>query len=111
MATAPAGQSCGNCSFMINAECHAMVPRGAQGGGGWPAVKDDDWCGTWNVWPGASPGAVGSSITAGTAAPSGGANGDFYVKYAFVPESATTIDVLVVYQKQAGNWVSVLTVL
>lgn len=109
MATAPAGQSCGNCSFMINAECHAMVPRGAQGGGGWPAVAADDWCGTWNVWPGASPGAVGSAITAGTAAPSGGSDGDFYVKYTSSMEGS--INALDIFQKQSGNWVSVLTVL
>jgi hypothetical protein len=106
--TAPAGQTCANCSFFVNLECHAREPIPGElpnrKAARWAPVDADDWCAQWNCWPGRqNPDA--KECLFGTADPSAGADGDFYVKYDVLLHS------LLIYQKQSGNWLLVTTVL
>jgi hypothetical protein len=106
--TQPAGQSCANCVFYIATNCHRPVP-GTQGAS-WPVCEPTDWCSFWNIWP-SGPGnssVAGAAISSGTAAPAGGADGDYYVKYTL---ALGAISALSIYQRQAGNWVVIQTIL
>lgn len=116
MATNPSGQSCGNCSFWINQSCRATLPSLVDPFHAWRPVDADDWCRTWNVWPGSSaPAASAAALSFGTSPPSSGAgnDGDFYVKYDLVSGpigGGSAADNIIVYQKQSGYWVSYATI-
>jgi hypothetical protein len=102
--------SCANCSFYVSGTCRIDPPNVLNGVDyAWPRCQPTDWCASWNVWPGNPPPTGLSSIcTSGTAVPSGGNNGDFYVLYRF--KTAGLLDICQVYQKQSGTWVVIITI-
>jgi len=103
MANNPAGQSCATCAFYIGGTCRVSPPAQSLGAGNlWASTGPDDWCNVWNVWPAVPPTPAGAVCTAGTIAPSGGANGDFYVDY--LAFNGTIL------QKQTGVWVTIQTI-
>lgn len=113
MATNPDGQSCATCAFYITGECRASKPSAAVDKNYYARPGPDSWCTTYNVWPGKTPpAAVGAACTSGTAAPSGGTDGDFYVRYAVsAPLPSGNIVALSIYQRQSGAWVVIQTIL
>jgi hypothetical protein len=110
---APAGQSCANCAFFVSGECRRESPLYVRTGdftiSRWSTVEAGEWCSFWNVWP-EGGGMIGTNISSGTAAPTGGVDGDFYVKYTF-DGTNTYITALSIYQKQAGTWNVITTIL
>jgi hypothetical protein len=103
MASPPSGQSCANCNFYIGGTCHEDSARaGAPGTPRWATVDSGEWCAFWNVWPGRA-GISGGAIGSGQAAPTGGADGDYYVKYTVL--NIYWVTDVKIYQRQLGNWV------
>jgi len=106
MATAPTGQSCGTCAFWIDGACVGALPTNNPGMPPFRPMVSTQWCRAWNVWPGRTTN--GGTMSSGTIAPSGGVDGDYYVSYR--DNGDHTASTIVVYQKQSGSWVSVLTI-
>jgi hypothetical protein len=68
---------CGNCASYVVGECHRNAPLASHGDqNNWPRVDSTDWCLDWTTGTGYSG---TSTLTWGTATPSGGNNGDFYI--------------------------------
>jgi hypothetical protein len=110
--TPPVGQSCNNCSFYIDGDCHRILPVMLAGSSArWPSCEPTQWCPFWNIWPSNSGNSsvVGAAISSGQVATAGGADGDYYVKYTADP--VVGITALSIYQRQAGNWVVIQTIL
>lgn len=78
----------------------------------WPPVESTDWCGFWNCWPGRQV-LSSSGISAGNnILPSGGNDGDFHIFYiAAYTAPNWYLTALRIYQKQAGAWTVINTIL
>lgn len=119
--------NCGTCFFYrsTTGTCHALVPQSMNGGApGWPPVKSSDWCGRGanlstlasfstgitgepaspdiTVEPAPQSIVVGAPLTYSTSAPSGGNNGDMWIREN--PAGTFTLS-----QKAAGAWSTLTT--
>jgi hypothetical protein len=95
---------CGNCAFYTGGECHAVPPTVSHGDiKNWSRVDATDWCGHWATGVGY---AGTSTLTWGTADPSGGNNGDYYLKNMNYLQQ----QIVRVYQNTSGTWTQIGTV-
>jgi hypothetical protein len=108
MATVPEGQSCGNCDFWIEGTCRRQIASTYPGGSDasrWTSCPATGWCPWWNIWPsGASP-RIGSYWSYGEDDPSGGNDGDWYIKQIAGSQDHTGY----IYTKVAGEWTFVIS--
>jgi hypothetical protein len=106
--------TCATCVYFnaSNSRCQVNAPADLEAGGGtfgvWPRAAASDWCGKF--YPGAygdripsTGGSPGSFWTWGSAAPSGGNNGDYYIKLVVDQDKVATF-----YQKIAGTWTEII---
>ena len=92
---------CGNCASYSSGQCHRNAPLASHGNqDNWPRVDTTDWCFEWTTGVGY---AGTSTLTWGIATPSGGNNGDFYLK----SQAGQT---LLIYQNSSGVWTQIGTV-
>jgi hypothetical protein len=102
--------TCSTCVFYLNTECHFSPPASSHGDrNNWARVDPTDWCGHWSVDGvgvlGGTAGLNAPQWTFGTAAPTGGNDGDWYIQILIAlpgPILATSI-----LQKIGGNWTGV----
>lgn len=106
---------CSNCAYFNANEssCHRAAPSintaFHDSAYLWPRVLSTDWCGDYLTGSGYS----GTSVcTWGTAAPSNGHPGDFYVKYviSYPAPFVISINPVTIYQNQSGVWTVIGTI-
>lgn len=112
--------SCASCFYFRSSTCRVNPPQTMQGGfPGWPSVAGADWCGygadeetlasfSTGVTGGLSNPSIDvqnsvstASWTVSASAPSGGADGNFWLR--------VVTGVFTLSQKQAGSWVQIAT--
>jgi hypothetical protein len=100
--------SCATCFNYRQNLCRAGLPQIIPDHGSgtfWPKTEPTDWCANFTL-----TGNLGSfSFTTGTASPSGGNNGDWYLQTGVSAAGSHTNAIF--WQKQSGSWVNVLQVI
>jgi hypothetical protein len=102
MTAPPDGQSCSTCDFFTPGKrlcCHSAP--GWSGGPAWPNVEPDDWCASYNLWPGEGA----AQLSWSQQPPPGGSDGDYHVQYITTTQGQNVyVNEIVFWHNIKGSW-------